>query len=627
MPDAPRSSPPRGAPGLLLGILAGASSWIVALQTWRYFFASPVQAHYIDKYAKYSLFGALKPHGMTHYLALWLGANVYHGHPVTQVLHWPIVAFAICFPACVIAGIAFDLHRRNRARAGVRLAGPFLVSRWQFNRRVKGRGTFLTLDNRRNLLEWLPWSRGKRLHLPSGDVAAHIEVIGDPRQGKTLAIRQILDQVVATGGAAVVYDPHQELLPLYFDAARGDMILNPLDARCPFWSPTAELDLTDKATAEAQALSMAVSLYPGKETDKDYFFTDCSRKLLAYLLVDWQPATARELGNWLEHPDPEIDQRVKGTEIEHWLDKNSAPQRNGIVATASRVAFSLRQMPDAPRVKATPPGGLTHIYHDPFAVREWVTKRSRWLFLTSSPDTREALKPIQSLWLDMLIVRLLSMGHCPDLSQVTMVLDELPTLQQLPKLESALTESAKTGLRIVLGFQGQSQMRALYGEVAEAIISAPAAKVFFKTSEPNASDWMSRAIGDVKVDQLEETMPAHLLNVRGAHTQRMQQRTERLFLASEIAGLSSRNGLLRYGNYVVRVQIPIPGNIEARVPAFVPRKGSPAVKRELPSQRIQELRAAVGLPAVPATTATQDSVQPRTRMNYPSKRSAEVKTP
>lgn len=42
-----------------------------------------------------------------------------------------------------------------------------------------------------------------------------------------------------------------------------------------------------------------------------------------------------------------------------------------------------------------------------WTAREWVKERRGWIFLTSTPETRDALKPIISLWLDLLILRLL----------------------------------------------------------------------------------------------------------------------------------------------------------------------------------------------------------------------------
>ena len=85
------------------------------------------------------------------------------------------------------------------------------------------------------------------------------------------------------------------------------------------------------------------------------------------------------------------------------------------------------------------------------------------------------------------------------------VLDELATLQRLPQLTTAITEGRKSNNPMVLGFQGKAQVEALYGHVAEAMLSQPATKIFLKTSEPYASEWISKSIGEVEVERFRES--------------------------------------------------------------------------------------------------------------------------
>jgi hypothetical protein len=53
-----------------------------------------------------------------------------------------------------------------------------------------------------------------------------------------------------------------------------------------------------------------------------------------------------------------------------------------------------------------------------------------------------------------------------------------------------------------MGFQGRSQLEKRYGQDAETMLSQPATKIFFKTSEPRAAKWIS-APTTPAVDQLE----------------------------------------------------------------------------------------------------------------------------
>jgi hypothetical protein len=56
---------------------------------------------------------------------------------------------------------------------------------------------------------------------------------------------------------------------------------------------------------------------------------------------------------------------------------------------------------------------------------------------------REALRPLISLWIDTLVLRLLN-EPMPDQKPVWFVIDELASLQRLPQLHTAITENRKS---------------------------------------------------------------------------------------------------------------------------------------------------------------------------------------
>ena len=86
----------------------------------------------------------------------------------------------------------------------------------------------------------------------------------------------MLSQIWERGETAIVYDPAIEYLPQFYRESRGDVILNPLDARCPFWTPG------DEVPHEAEALTVAASLFPDRGRE-NRFFVDAPRKIFAHL--------------------------------------------------------------------------------------------------------------------------------------------------------------------------------------------------------------------------------------------------------------------------------------------------------------------------------------------------------
>lgn len=379
-------------------------------------------------------------------------------------------------------------------------------------------------------------------------------IIGDIGAGKSTFQRGVLHQVQARGEIAIIHDPHREFVEEFYNEKRGDVILNPLDARFPFWAPGFEVEQGD----EAQALMMGESLYPVQPGDVP-FFKKQSAGLFAFLVAYHRP-TGRELGDWLANDDL-LDEKVKGTEFARTLTKDSAGQRSGIIGTANAAGPALRLLPD-------------QLDKPSFSTKEWAATRPGWIFVTNTLETRVALRPLQSMWLDLLIARVISMGPQKDLPNVWMILDELAALQNLPQLKVAITENRKAGFSIIVGFHGKSQLEGIYGKDADTIFSMPKMKVLLRTSESDCADWASRLIGSVEVERVRETRPAHeFFNQGRGHSYSTERREERLVMPSEIQSLADLHGYLRYEDVVVPLHfavLPKTKIAEAYIPAPIP---------------------------------------------------------
>src|SRR5262249_18409480 len=140
-----------------------------------------------------------------------------------------------------------DVHWSRSRRHGKRLKGPELVSVRQFNRRLHGEGiAFVQIPGAATLV-----MARTALALPRAIESSHLLIMGDSGTGKSTLIRQLLRQLEDRGDTAIVYDPALEYTPQFYTPERGDVILNPLDARSPYWSPGDEL------RHEAEALTLA----------------------------------------------------------------------------------------------------------------------------------------------------------------------------------------------------------------------------------------------------------------------------------------------------------------------------------------------------------------------------------
>jgi hypothetical protein len=489
-------------------------------------------------------------------LHAFLQTSIFDGHSYEWVIAEPLL-FGLLVVAALI-GVAIALKRRSNAsrrheeRHGRRTKGPELISAAGWNSKLHPDGIRLQLHQptlfrqlQARLLGGSHSSLGIRRTLES----SHILIMGDSGSGKTSAMRQILRQIESRRDVAVVYDPALEFTPEFYSSERGDIILNPLDDRCPYW------DIAEESESDDANAAMAAALFPDKDFEKDYF-TDAPRRVFTFLMRR-QPSP-QQLIAWMSNSD-EIDAMAKGTPYASFLDPGAPAQRGGVLSSFNMIAESLELLPSKDDLRPT------------FSSSHWNTERRQWIFLTSSPASRQKILPLHSAWLDMLILRTMEAG-ARGAKPVWFVLDEVASLNKLPQLHTAVTEARKSGNPVVLGLQGRSQIEKRYGKDAETMLSQPATKLFLKTSEPHSSKWVSDAIGEIEVERLKESRRHSLLPGNRQYT--MDIATKPLVMASEIAGLEPLHGYIKQENLVVKARFPYIRAID-RQPAFVARGAAP----------------------------------------------------
>jgi type IV secretory pathway TraG/TraD family ATPase VirD4 len=474
-------------------------------------------------------------------LHTYLKHDIYGGREPFAIFRWQLVFGLIALAVQLPFSIPKDIRRRKEMKYGRRLRGPLLLSPREFNRTLQGDGIGIKVDGLQEMLR-----------IPARAESQHIQIIGDSGAGKTTIIFQVLRQIQGRGDAAIVYDPACEFVQRFYDPKRGDVILNPLDARCPYWGPSEEL------RRKSEAKTIAESLFQPTQDRKGEFFIETPQKIFAHLLT-YGPSP-QDLVQWMSN-DEEIDRRVMGTEMAYMIAKGAQEQRNGVLASLGLVADSLRMVPTRAEAKAV------------WTATEWAEERKGWIFITSQPAQRAALRPLHSLWIDLLVMRLLNEPK-PEQKRVWFVLDELASLQRLPQLHTAITENRKSRNPLVLGFQGKAQLEYIYGHLAEVMLSQPATNIWLKTKEPKAGQWVSEFIGKVEIERMRET---HFDGSRSGRNFALDRQEEPLVMESEISGLPDLHAFLKHANFVTRFSFPY---------LDVPSTKTQFEPRELPGEKL-----------------------------------------
>ena len=153
-------------------------------------------------------------------------------------------------------------YQLNRAR---RIRGAELVSARELRRRVRPA----------RLLPGRPTPyRVAGVPYPERAETKHTIVSGTTGSGKTVLISDLVDQIRSRGERCVIYDKMGTYTRAFFDPAR-DVLMNPLDARAPRWSPFLE------ARSPRDFDMMAAALIPQQKDTVDPFWVTAARQLFS----------------------------------------------------------------------------------------------------------------------------------------------------------------------------------------------------------------------------------------------------------------------------------------------------------------------------------------------------------
>ena len=336
-----------------------------------------------------------------------------------------------------------------------------------------------------------PLSIGK-VPIPARLETRHMAMIGTTGSGKTTALRQLLDGIEARGEAALVYDTSGEFVAHYYRPERGDVILNPFDARCAFWSPFTEI------AHPADAARIAHHFITETHSQDNDIWLETARILVANML--------RKLWKEGNCTLPELlaaFQIKTKDDLKIWLQETSSARTfadDADRATGS-VLFMLAKAADLIQFLRTEDSG-----GEAFAFRDFIhgldkrTGPRPWIFVPRKEDYFEASKPLLGLWLECAASAVLGLPPSPD-RRIWFVLDELADLPRVDNLARLLPEGRKFGAAVVLTFQALGQMRHRYGpQLAESVLGCCNTKLFLQTIDSETRVWASQTIGECEVE-------------------------------------------------------------------------------------------------------------------------------
>ena len=382
-----------------------------------------------------------------------------------------------------------------------------------------------------------------------------------------MLISDLVSQIRARGERCVIYDKMGSYTRAFFDPAR-DVLMNPLDARAPRWSPFLE------ARNPRDFDMMAAALIPQQKDTVDPFWVTAARQLFSNGAgVFWKKGVQDNkvlVDHLLKTELTALAEAMEGTVAQSIVDPENPKTALSVRAMLTAHLSALEFLPDTGK---------------PFSIRDWISDEDRegFLFLTSRGDQHASLRGLISTWLEIAVNAMLTLAQ-DDGRRIWVILDELPTLHQVPSLQPGLAESRQFGGCFVLGVQVASALRDLYGRNgAETISGLCGTRVVLAAPDRDTAQWSADSLGRSEIEEVSEGYSYGANTIRDGVSLTPRRELRALALPSEIMRLENLHGYLKFPGphpvasiklkYVAR-----PGAAER----FVPREEDRAVGADEP---------------------------------------------
>ena len=369
-----------------------------------------------------------------------------------------------------------------------RIRGAEMVTAGQLRRRVRP-AHLRALDRMPGAKRLRPY-RIAGVPYPERTETQHTIVSGTTGSGKTVLISDLVAQIREKGERCVLYDKMGSYTRSFFDAG-------PRRADEPAGRESAALVAVPGGAQPPRLRHDGRGADPPAEGHGRSVLGDGG----APALRQRRRGAAGQGGHGKPGPGrPSPQDRPDGARRGHGRDGGAVDRRSREPEDGAFRARHADRQPLGARVPARREGA-------PFSIREWISDEDRDGFPVphvKRGDQHASLRGLISTWLEIAVNAMLSLAQ-DDGRRIWVILDELPTLHQVPSLQPGLAESRQFGGCFVLGVQVASALRDLYGRNgAETISGLCGTRAVLAAPDRDTAQWSADSLGRAEVEDVAE---------------------------------------------------------------------------------------------------------------------------
>jgi type IV secretory pathway TraG/TraD family ATPase VirD4 len=183
-----------------------------------------------------------------------------------------------------------------------------------------------------------------------------------------------------------------------------------------------------------------------------------------------------------------------------------------------------------------------------FSIKKWIEKPEGNIFIPNYINEKNTLKPVLSLFIDLLGRHLLTLSRNTD-RRIFFFADAFGSLQRISTINNLLALGRHKGASVWLGTQDIGELEKIYGWESRQIIKSCGTRVFFRVPDPANAQYLSDEIGECVRSVPKKSFSMSNPDFWDGVDLSKVERTEPLILPSEIQGLPDLNAFVKFAGH------------------------------------------------------------------------------